>query len=127
MRALIVSTISLCLLIGGWAIFYNYSDNHHHEMINDCDNIVMAAVENEDWDKAYDQFKQVYDHWHKYRKKALLFLDTQTVNDTDCSFAKTLKYIKAEDVSNGSGELLGLREQLKSLHLNESISLQNIL
>ncbi len=36
-------------------------------------------------------------------------------------------YIKAKDVSNGSGELLALKEQLKFLHENEKISFANIL
>ena len=87
----------------------------------------MPAVENEDWDKAYEAFQQQYDRWHDYRKGALFFLDTQAVNDADSTFAKTLMYIKAEDVSNGSGELLALKEQLKFLHENEKISFENIL
>ena len=63
--------------------------------------------------------KVQYDRWHEYRKGALFFLDTQEVNDADSTFAKTLMYIKAKDVSNGSGELLALKEQLKFLHENE--------
>ncbi len=56
-----------------------------------------------------------------------IFLDTQQVNDADSNFAKTLMYIKAKDVSNSSGELLALTEQLRFLHENEGLSLRNIL
>ena len=60
-------------------------------------------------------------------KRHSFFLDTEEINDTDGAFAKTLMYIKAEDVSNGSGELLALKEQLKFLHENEGIGIENIL
>ena len=36
-------------------------------------------------------------------------------------------YIKAKDVSNSSGELLALTEQLRVLHENEGLHLRNIL
>lgn len=127
MRSLLISILSLALLIGCWGIFYYSAGQDLDQIIEDCEDIVMPAVENEDWDKAYEAFQQQYDRWHDYRKGALFFLDTQAVNDADSTFAKTLMYIKAEDVSNGSGELLALKEQLKFLHENEKISFENIL
>lgn len=127
MRSLLISILSLALLIGGWGIFYYSAGQELDQMINDCEDIVMPAVESENWDKAYDSFRLQYDRWHDYRKGALFFLDTQEVNDADSTFAKTLMYIKAKDVSNGSGELLALKEQLKFLHENEKLSFENIL
>lgn len=127
MKALITSIVSLALLIGCWGIFYHYSDDHLHEIINACEDAIMADIQNENWDDAYDSFKDQYDKWHQYQDKALYFLDTQSVNDTDTTFAKTLMYIKAKDVSNSSGELLSLIEQLRVLHENEGLNLHNIL
>lgn len=127
MRSLLISILSLSLLIGCWGIFYYNSEQDLNQIIDDCETIIMPAVENEDWDKAYKNFKVQYDRWHEYRKGALFFLDTQAINDADSNFAKTLMYIKAEDVSNGSGELLALKEQLNFLHQNEKISFENIL
>ena len=54
-------------------------------------------------------------------------LETDKINETDTTFAKTLMYIKAKDLSNSSGELLSLKESLKLLHKNEGLSLSNIL
>ncbi|WP_425757271.1 DUF4363 family protein [Ihubacter sp. rT4E-8] len=96
-------------------------------MTQHCQGFIMEAVEQEDWEKANTAFSQEYQRWHEYRRIALFFLDTQSINETDQTFAKTLKYIKAEDRSNSSGELLSLTEQLKTLHENESITWQNIL
>ena len=127
MRSLLISILSLAILVGCWGIFYYSSGQDLDQIIKDCEDIVMPAVEGEDWDKAYDNFKVQYDRWHEYRKGSLFFLDTQEVNDADSTFAKTLMYIKAKDVSNGSGELLALKEQLKFLHENEKISFANIL
>ncbi|NBH62801.1 DUF4363 family protein [Anaerotruncus sp. 80] len=127
MRALITSIISLALLIGCWGIFYHYSDENLNGIITECEDVVMAAIQNENWDEAYDTFKEQYKIWHEYQNKALYFLDTQPINTADEEFAKTLMYIKAKDVSNSSGELLALTEQLRVLHENEGLHLRNIL
>lgn len=127
MRALLVSIISLGLLIGIWFVFYQYSDHELHQLVTECEEQVMPAIENGDWDTAYTQFSIQYDTWHVYQKRALYMLETETVNKTDEAFAKTLMYIKAQDYSNSSGELLALQESLKVLHQSEAIKLNNIL
>lgn len=127
MKALITSIISLAILVGCWGLFYHYSDQNLHDIISACEDAVMPAIENENWDTAFEAFQTQYEKWHDYRDKALFFLDTQQVNDADSNFAKTLMYIKAKDVSNSSGELLALTEQLRFLHENEGLSLRNIL
>ena len=127
MKALITSIISLAILVGCWGLFYHYSDQNLHDIITECEDAVMPAIENENWDTAFEAFQSQYEKWHNYRDKALFFLDTQQVNDADSNFAKTLMYIKAKDVSHSSGELLALTEQLRFLHENEGLSLRNIL
>ncbi|MGN0727451.1 MAG: DUF4363 family protein, partial [Anaerovoracaceae bacterium] len=58
---------------------------------------------------------------------ALLFLDTQTINEIDYSLARPMKYVKAEDVSNSAGELNAIIEQLTFLKKNDEVSAANIL
>lgn len=127
MRSLFISILALAVLVGGWCIFSHYSEENLRQIIDQCETTVMPAIENEDWDKAYSAFKTQYERWKGYRRSALFFLDTEQVNDTDSAFAKTLMYIKAKDVSNGSGELLALEAQLKYLHEKENITAENIL
>lgn len=127
MRSLLISILSLALLVGCWGIFYYHSEQELNQIVSQCETVVMPAVEGEDWDEAYDSFKVQYDRWQEYRKGALFFLDTQAINEADSNFAKTLMYIKAKDVSNGSGELLALKKQLNFLQENEKISFENIL
>lgn len=96
-------------------------------MVTACEEQVMPAIEAGEWDKAYDSFQKQYKAWHRYQKWALFMLETDKINETDTTFAKTLMYIKAKDLSNSSGELLSLKESLKWLHKNEGLSLSNIL
>lgn len=127
MRSLISSFLVLLLLIGCWVCFYQYSDKTLHKMVTACEEQVMPAIEAGEWDKAYDSFQKQYKAWHRYQKWALFMLETDKINETDTTFAKTLMYIKAKDLSNSSGELLSLKESLKWLHKNEGLSLSNIL
>ena len=126
MRALIISIVSLAICIGIWCFFYQYSNNQLHSLISSCENQVLNAIEKEDWQEANSEFVSQYNSWHQYQKIALYMLDTDTLNDIDEAYAKTLMYIKAEDVSNSSGELLALKESLIALHHGESISFNNI-
>ena len=127
MRSLITSFLVLAILIGCWICFYHYSDNALHKMVAACEEDIMPAIEAGNWDTAYADFEKQYKAWHQYQKAALFMLETDKINETDTTFAKTRMYIKAKDLSNSSGELLALKESLLLLHKNEGISLSNIL
>jgi len=127
MRALLISVLSLSILIGIWAVFYQYSDEQLHHLTSSCENEVMPAIESENWDAAYEIFSKKYKQWHDYQKWALYMLETESINNVDQAFAKTLMYIKAKDLSNSSGELLALKNALNVLQKNESITPNNIL
>ncbi len=127
MRALIISTISLLLFISIWGIFDNYSKDTLKAMISSCENDIMPAIQQEDWDTASRNFTQQYQLWHDYRQKALYMLETDLLNKADEGFAKALMYIDAKDLSNSSGELLALQKHLTYIHQSESLTLRNIL
>lgn len=126
MRNFIISVICLGALIGVWAAFESYSSDKISAYMDTIEQEVIKTVEQEKWDTAYENFQRFSRDWHKYKKKAAFFLDTQAINEADYSIAKALYYIKAKDVSNSSGELSCLREQLKFLEYNESLAVGNI-
>ena len=84
-------------------------------------------MEDEQWEESKQLIKNLSEDWHKYKKVALLFLDTRAVNEIDYTLARSVKYVKAEDVSNSSGELNAMIEQLKFLKKNDEVSAANIL
>lgn len=126
MRNFIISIVCLGILVGAWAVFGFYSNKTIDSYEQALENSIIKAVEAEQWEKAYTEFRNLSQDWHRYKKAAAFFLDTQAINDTDYSIAKAKYYIKAEDVSNSSGELASLKEQLVFLHQNESITWGNI-
>lgn len=126
MRDLIVSAAIMIVLIGSWLIFDSYSE----EQLADFSSIleeIIPAVEDGDWDESLSMISDFSDRWHEYRKKALLFLETEEVNEIDYCLAKSEKYIKAEDVSNSSGELNSLAEQIIFMYEKQDINAANIL
>ena len=52
MRSLLISILSLAVLVGCWGIFYYSAGQDLDQIISDCEEIVMPAIEDEDWDKA---------------------------------------------------------------------------
>ncbi len=126
MRNFIISIVCLGILVGAWAVFGFYSNHTIDRYEQALEDSIIKAVETEQWEKAYTEFRELSEDWHRYKKAAAFFLDTQAINDTDYSIAKAKYYIKAKDVSNSSGELACLKEQLVFLHQNESITWGNI-
>lgn len=127
MRSFFISLFCLLLLIGTWSAYTNYSDKEIHKFINSIDDSILIEVQDGNWEQATDNFKKLKDSWHNYKKTACFFFSTDKINEADYSIARTEYYIKSKDESNSSGELSCLKEQLKFLHANESISFANLL
>ena len=127
MRDLIISIMAVALLIGTWLIFFDYSSDNIDSYTYSLKKEIIPAVEAEQWEESKQLMKNLDKDWHKYKKVALLFLDTQTVNEIDYTLARAIKYVTAEDVSNSSGELNSMIEQLTFLKKNDEVSVSNIL
>ena len=126
MKDLLIAFLSVAILIGSWLVFFSYSENKIETYTETIKETILPYVEAEDWDNAYQEMESLDQTWHRYKKLALFFLDTETVNEIDFYLAKSVKYVKAEDVSNSSGELNAMIEQLTFLSSNDRINLANI-
>lgn len=126
MRNFVISIICLGILITSWGIFDFYSGQKIEDYQAKLDHTIIRTVELENWEKADSDFEQFAADWEQYKKRAAFFLDTRSLNETDCTIAKARYYMNAKDVSNTSGELASLSEQLLALHDNEALSLKNI-
>ncbi len=126
MKDLITATLIIVLLIGGWLAFYQYSEQNVEGYITTTKEKVIPAIESEDWQRADELLQKLNKEWHDYKKLAYFFLDTDTVNEIDYGLAKSIKYTLAEDVSNASGELSAMVEQMKFLIQNDEVNAANI-
>ncbi len=126
MRDLIVSVVIILVLIGGWLFFDSYSDNTVSSMADDIRRELIPSVESENWSESLAKAESIWDEWCEYKGKALLFLGSDELLEIDQCMAKALKYIQARDVSNSSGELNALAQQLDFLIAREKINAENI-
>lgn len=127
MRDLLISTAIIVVLIGSWLCFDSYSNNSIKDLVNDIQEDIIPAVESEDWEKSRRLTEELSEEWHEYKKVALLFLSTEELSEIDYCIARSEKYVDAADISNSSGELNSLAEQMKFLISREKVSLENIL
>ena len=127
MKDLIISVLAVALLIGSWLVFFEYSSDNIDSYAHSIKKEGIPAVEAEKWEESRQPLDKIDKDWHSYKKVALLFLDTQTINEIDYSLARAIKYVKAEDVSNSAGELNAIIEQLTFLKKNDEVSAANIL
>ncbi len=126
MKKLIAAVLSVAILIGGWMIFADYSHARINEFACFIEEEILPAVEASDWETSCILTEKLDKDWQSYRSKAIFFLDTQKINEIDCSMAKSIKYVKAEDVSNSSGELNAMTRQLTFLYANDEVNWGNV-
>ena len=126
MRSFWISAVLLLALVVSWGFYNHYSDEVLHGFIGEIEDTIITAVVDEEWKTADERFDKLSKEWHDYKKAAAFFFATSDINDTDYTIARAKYYIKAKDVSNASGELACLKEQLTFLHYNESLRFGNI-
>lgn len=126
MKDLIVSTLILFLIAGGWTAFLSYAESQTSSYIVDIETQILPAVEAEDWTNSTQMLETFRQDWHRFRKTALCFLDTETISDIDYGLARAIKFTSAGDAGSAAGELNSMAEQLSLLMENQKISLQNI-
>ncbi len=126
MKKLLAAVLSVGILIGGWLIFANYSHSQINGFTRFIEEEILPAVEASDWETSYLLMEKLNKDWNGYRSKAIFFLDTQTINEIDYSMAKSIKYVKAADVSNSSGELNAMTRQLTFLCANDEVNWGNV-
>ncbi|MCI8609375.1 MAG: DUF4363 family protein [Firmicutes bacterium] len=126
MKDLLAATLAVVLLIGSWLAFFQYSESQLEGFNHKIQSDILPAIEEESWDQSIDLLKELNQDWHKYRKISLFFLNTDAINEIDYSLAKSIKYAQAEDVSNSTGELNAMIEQIKFLIGNDRVTLDNI-
>lgn len=127
MRDLIVSIAMVAVLIGGWLFFDSYSAKAVDEMSNFIYSDIIPAVEAEKWDDSRIMMAELAEGWNDYKDTALLFLSNHELSEIDYCLAKTSKYVNAEDVSNSSGELNSLAQQIMFLKVREEITVENLM
>ena len=126
MRDLIVSVAIVAILVVSWLFFDSYSDKAVSSVSATIRNEIIPAVEAEHWDLSRLMSVELWDRWQDYQDVALIFISSEELLEIDQCMAKAIKYVEAEDVSNSSGELNALAEQLDFLVAREKINLENI-
>lgn len=126
MRSLITASLCVVLIFAAWTVFSDFADDTLHDLMNQTEEEIMVSVIKEDWGKAETEMEKLTEKWHSYKIVYSYFLNAEDINNTDYSIARCTQYIRAEDVSNSAGELACVKEQLKYLHLRETIRLENI-
>ncbi len=77
MRSLVVSSLCLAVLLAGWGAFHYVSAEKSDEYITEIREVMIPAVQAEDWETAQKSFKEFGRDWHRYKKAAAYFLIRQ--------------------------------------------------
>lgn len=126
MKSFLISILSLGLVVCIWMVFDHYSERELLSLVSTIEDTAIPAIETEDWDGATNDFEEIEDQWRFYRKRAAFFYNTFSLNEIDHTMARAKHYIKANDVSNASGEMACLGTQVKLLRYNERFIGENI-
>ena len=127
MRALISATLIIIIIISIWSVFVQHVDDNLHLLIDIIEEDIEANLAQPNWPEASAGMEKLSKEWHHQKKVYAFFFSTLDMNETDYAIARAKAYVSTENLSLTSGELAQLKEQLKFLHANELITLENLL
>lgn len=126
MRNFIVSLICLVIILCLWCGFSLYSKNTTNALQSQTQTLITDSINRQDWESAEREYVHLLKTWEQYKKYASIFLDSKDINEIDSTLDKAHLYMKAEDVSNSTGEFSYLRDKFSFLYKNDSLSFSNI-
>lgn len=126
MRNFIISLICLLVTLCSWTAFSVYSAKTTDVLQAQSHHLVYSSINNGDWTSAEKDYLRLSKTWNKYKSAAVFFLDSREINEIECTMDKAYLYMKAQDISNSSGEFSSLKDKFKFLHQNDSVTLSNI-
>lgn len=127
MKQLLISIAALGLVLSAFIIFDVYADSQLDSISRTCEKDIVSMIDEKAWDDALTTSKKQFEKWSDFKRYSAFFNDANEVNEIDSCFRKTIMYIKAQDDSNSSGELVSLASKIEYLNKKENVSLKNIL
>ncbi|QXM06657.1 DUF4363 family protein [Crassaminicella indica] len=126
MRVLIISTLAVLLVIGGWMILYNTINNNFTELTSTL-NKVSENIEAQDWQLAYSELSKTNKKWKGLKNFLPLFLDHREIYKIDLMMTRADIYLKKKNVPLSLAEIEALKTILHMLKEEEVPNLINIL
>ncbi|MCT4618788.1 MAG: DUF4363 family protein [Marinisporobacter sp.] len=126
MKVLIIATLAVLLVIGGWIFFYSTIDDGFTEL-NDTLNKVSKNIETQDWQVASAELSKTNKKWKRLQDFLPLFLDHRDIHKVDLMMTRADVYLKERNTPLSLAEIEALKSMLAMLKGEEVPNLINIL
>lgn len=127
MKAMLTSSICLCIVILLWGVFYISSD----AILTDFSDILIehisTALKEGDFSEAEDKSQIASDYWENHKSVFYMLTEHKLIRETDTALARLKSYIVNRQTEDALNEISYIAELLLSIHQNESFSFDNIL
>ena len=68
MRDLLIATLTILLLIGGWLTFIHYAGSQSRDFQKEIEDKILPGITAENWGEVEDRLDRLNRDWHKFRK-----------------------------------------------------------
>lgn len=126
MKTFIVTSIAVLLIIGGWFFLYRIVEHQTADFVENL-NQLASVLNNEDWESAARDFKEIRTKWHSTRNTWTIFLHHHEIDNIDLSMARTIQYIETKNKPLSLAEMEALKQLFHIVKENEAVTLTNIL
>ncbi len=124
---LLVSLLIILASIVGLGFWTNESLQSSAEHLTEQIDMVMAEIEDEQWEAAAIQTAGIEKNWTKSARWWPVFLDHQEMDNIEFSLARVKAYVGSRNAALALGQLEELRLMLKHIPEKEALSIKNIL
>ncbi|QZY55579.1 DUF4363 family protein [Crassaminicella profunda] len=126
MRVLIIATLAVLLVIGGWALLYDTINDGFTDLTNTLSK-VSENIETQDWQIAYAKLSKTNEKWQSLKDFLPLFVDHREIHKIDLIMTRANIYLKKKNTPLSLAEIEALKAMLTMLKDEEVPNLINIL
>ena len=116
----------LCAVIIGVSLYTSSVFSKDAKTLEERINVIEENISKSDWTSAEKNLKAIEEEWGKMEKAWTVFLDHEEIDNIDTSLVRISKYIETKNTSMAMSEIAVLRQFVKHIPENESLSLKNI-
>ena len=126
MKTFIGTSVAVLLIIAGWFFLYQSIEHQTADFVGNL-NQLATVLNNEDWESAARDFKEIRNKWRGTRNTWTIFLHHREMDNIDLSMARTVQYIETKNKPLSLAEMEALKQLFHIVKENEAVTLTNIL
>lgn len=123
---LMIGVVLIVVLIIGFTLYVKYYLNSQSKLIENDIAAVESSIKAENWQEAYEQLEEMKERWNRIQSTWAIFINHEEIDNIDYTMSRFAEFVKVRQLEFALVEASSLRQYIKHIPENETLSLGNL-